>query len=403
MPRATLAHTGAGAELNSLIALLSTDPVSALQKLNPFARPAAPPNAPADDHTGLSASEDEGEAASVGKADSRQRRLAMVYEWEMDSASEGSTVGDDFEEVDWWVEEAGWIEGGDEGMDEEAVLEEKEQEQESKGAEIDDEWAGVWIVGIKEKKARGKKEDKMKAVAKQEVASAKTALAEKKLELAKELHSKAMENLQAEKEDKVDATDCFQPQSYSSKRQPPKFSPHRKFPPEFPVGRLDEVKDENAGSDVQQQYQQQAQQPGTNSEHQPPTSPHPEPKRNDKSKIPQRQTTSKQRPHSTGDIQRVVDPSIPTQRNMRPRLQLTFEIPPSAEQALTLTQLTPELAQPQQHQQPQQQKQQSHHAHPQPPPRFAYPTIDQQLTGSPTTQHQAAPRPHFSLPSPPPT
>ena len=68
-----------------------------------------------------------------------------------------------------------------------------------------------------------------------------------------------MENLQAEKEDKVDATDCFQPQSYGSKRQPPEFSPHRKFPPELPIGRWDEVKDEKAGSDVQQQYQQQAQ------------------------------------------------------------------------------------------------------------------------------------------------
>ena len=400
MPRATLAHTGAGPELNSLIALISTDPVSALQQLNPFARPAAPPNTPADDHTGLSASEDEGEAASVGKADSRQRRLAMVYEWEMDSASEGSTVGDDFEEVDWWVEEAGWIEGGSEGMDEEAVLEEKEQEQESERAEIDGEWVGVWIVGIKEKKERGKKEDKMKTVAKQ-VAPAKIALAEE-LELAKELHSKAMENLQAEKEDKVDATDFFQPQSYSSKRQPPKFSPHRKFLPEFPIGRWDEVEDEKAGSDVQQQYQQQAQQPETNSEPQPPISPHPEPKRNDTSKILQRQTTSKQRPHSSGDIQRVVDPSMPTQRNTRPHLPLTLEIPPSAERALTQTQLTPELAQPQQHQQPQQQKQQSCYAHPQPPPpRFAYPTIDQQLTGAPTTQHQAAPQPHFPLPSPP--
>ena len=100
MPRATLAHTGAGPELNSLIALLSTDPVSALQKLNPFARPAAPPSTPADDHTGLSASEDEGEAAGAGGADSRRRRLAMAYEWEMDSASEGSTLGDDFEGVD---------------------------------------------------------------------------------------------------------------------------------------------------------------------------------------------------------------------------------------------------------------------------------------------------------------
>jgi len=216
----------------------------------------------------------------------------MAYEWEMDSASEGTTVGDDFEEVDWRVEGTGWIEGGSEGMDKEAVLEGKEQEQESEGAEIDDEWVGVWIVGIKkEKKARGKKEDKMKAVAKQEVAPAKTALVEKRLELVKELRSKAMENLQAEKEDKVDATDCFQPQSYSSKRQPPKFSPHRKFPPEFPIGRWDEVKDEKAGSDVQQQYQQQAQQPETNSEPQPPISPHREPKRNDKLKIPQRQTT----------------------------------------------------------------------------------------------------------------
>ena len=269
----------------------------------------------------------------------------MAYEWEMDSASEGSTVGDDFEEVDWWVEETGWIEGGNEGMDEEAVPDEKEQEQESERAEIDDEWVGVWIVGIrKEKKGRGGEEDKMKVVAKQEVASAKTALAEKKLELAKELHSKAMENLQAEKEDKIDATDFFQPQSYSSKRQPPKFSPHRKFPPEFLIGRWGEVKGEKAGSDVQQQYQQQAQQPGTNSEPQPPISPHPEPKRNDKSRIPQRQTTSKQRPHYPGDIQRVVDLSIPTQRNMRPRLPLTFKIPPSAERAPTLTQLTPELA-----------------------------------------------------------
>jgi hypothetical protein len=189
-----------------------------------------------------------------------------------------------------------------------------------------------------------------------------------------------MEDLQAEKEDKVDATDCFQPQSYSSKRQPPKFSPHRKFPPEFPIGRLDEAKDEKAGSDVQQ-----AQQPETNSEPQPPISPHPEPKRNDKSKISQRQTTSKQRPQYTGDVRRVVDPSIPTQRDMRPCLPLTFEIPPSAERALTQTQLTPELAQPQQ---------QSRHAHPQPPPPcFAYLTIDQQLTGAPTKQHQAAPRP----------
>ena len=162
----------------------------------------------------------------------------------------------------------------------------------------------------------------------------------------------------------MDATDCFQPQSYSSKRQPPKFSSHREFPLEFPIGRWDEVKDDKAGSDVQQQYQQQVQQPETNSEPQPPISPHPGPKRNDKSKIQQRQTTSKQRPHSTGDIQHVVDPSIPTQRNIRPRLPLTLEIPPSAERALTQTQLTPELAQPQQHQQPQQQKQQSRHAHP---------------------------------------
>ena len=184
MPRATLAHTGAGPELNSLIALLNTDPVSALQKLNPFTDRAAPSNTPADDHTGLSASEDEGEAASAGKADSRQGRLAGAYEWEVDSASESSTVGDDFEEVDWQVEGTGWIEGGNEGMDEEAVLEEKEQEQESERAEIDDEWVGVWIVGTKEKKARGKKEDKMKAVAKQEVALAKTALVEKKLKLA---------------------------------------------------------------------------------------------------------------------------------------------------------------------------------------------------------------------------
>ena len=60
-----------------------------------------------------------------------------------------------------------------------------------------------------------------------------------------------MENLQAEKEDKVDTTDCFQPQSYSSKRQRPKFSPHQKFPPEFPMGRWDEVKNEKAGLDVQ--------------------------------------------------------------------------------------------------------------------------------------------------------
>lgn len=314
----------------------------------------------------------------------------MAYEWEMDSASEGSTVGDDFEGVDWRVKGTVWVEGGSEGMDKEAVLEEEEQEQESERAEIDDEWVGVWIVGIKEKKARGKEEDKMKAVAKQEVAPAKTALVEKRLELVKELHSKAMENLQAEKEDKVDATGCFQPQCYSSKRQPPKFSPHRKFPPEFPIGRWDEMKDEKAGSDVQQQYQLQAQQPETNSEPQPPISPHPEPKRNGKSKIPQRRTTSKQRPHSTGDIQRVVDPSTPTQRNMRPRLPLTFGIPPSAEQALTLTQLMPGSAQPQQYQQPQQQKQQSRHVHPQPPPpRFAYLTIDQQLTGAPTTQHQA--------------
>jgi hypothetical protein len=237
MPRATLAHTGAGPELNGLVALLGANPVSALQKLNPFARPAAPPSTPADDHTGLSASEDEGEAASAGKADSRRRRLAMAYEWEMDSASESSTLGDDFEGVDCQVEGTGWIEGGSEGMDEEAVLEGKEQEQESERAEIGDEWVGVWIVGVKEKKAQGKEEDRMKAVAKQEVAPAKTALVEKRLELVKELRSKAMENLQAEKEDKVDATDCFQPQSYSSKGQRPKFSPRRKFPPEFPMGR----------------------------------------------------------------------------------------------------------------------------------------------------------------------
>ena len=140
------------------------------------------------------------------------------------------------------------------------------------------------------------------------------------------------------------------------------------------------MKDEKADSDVQQQYQQQAQQPETNSEPQPPISPH--------SEIPQRQTTSKQRLQYTGDVRRVVDRSIPTQRNMRPHLPLTFGIPPSVEQALTLTQLTSGLAQPQQHQQ------QSRHAHPQPPPpRFAYPTIDQQLTEAPTTQHQAAPRP----------
>ena len=60
----------------------------------------------------------------------------------------------------------------------------------------------------------------MRAIAKQEVTPVKAALAEKKLELAKELHLTTMENLQAEKEDKADATDCFQPQSYSSKRQP---------------------------------------------------------------------------------------------------------------------------------------------------------------------------------------
>ena len=113
----------------------------------------------------------------------------MAYEWEMDSASEGSTAGDDFEEVDWRVEGTGWIEGGNEGMDEEAVLEGKEQEQESERAEIDDGWVGVWIVGIKmEKKERGKKEDKIEAIVKQEVAPAKTALVEKKLEFAKELH-----------------------------------------------------------------------------------------------------------------------------------------------------------------------------------------------------------------------
>lgn len=313
MPRAILAHTGAGAGLNSLIALLSADPVSALQKLNPFARPAAPLSTPADDHTGLSASENEGEAASAGKADSRRRRLAMAYEWEIDSASESNMVENDFEKVDWRVEGTGWIEGGNEGMDKEAVLEGKEQEQESERAEIDDEWVGVCIVGAKkEKKARGKKEDRMKAVAKQEVAPA---LVERRPELAKELRSKAMENLQAEKEDKVDATDCFQPQGYSSKRQPPKLSPHRKLPPKFPIGRWDEVKDEKAGSDVQQQYQQQAQQPETNSEPQPPISPHREPKGNGKLKIPQRQTTSKQRPQYTRDIRRVVDPSISTQEH----------------------------------------------------------------------------------------
>ena len=118
----------------------------------------------------------------------------MAYEWEMDSASESSTLGEDFEGVDWRVEGTGWIEGGSEGMDEEAVLEGKEQEQESERAEIDDEWVSVWIVGIKEKKAQGKEEDRMKVVAKQEVAPAKTAL-EKRLELVKGLRLKAMENL----------------------------------------------------------------------------------------------------------------------------------------------------------------------------------------------------------------
>ena len=41
-----------------------------------------------------------------------------------------------------WIggaEGTGWIEGGSEGMDEEAVLEGKEQEQESERAEIGDE------------------------------------------------------------------------------------------------------------------------------------------------------------------------------------------------------------------------------------------------------------------------
>ena len=80
-----------------------------------------------------------------------------------------------------WIggaEGTGWIEGGSEGMGEEAVLEGKEQEQESERVEIGDEWVGVWIVGIKEKKAQGKEEDRMKVVTKQEVAPAKTALGE---------------------------------------------------------------------------------------------------------------------------------------------------------------------------------------------------------------------------------
>ncbi|OCL14935.1 hypothetical protein AOQ84DRAFT_370817 [Glonium stellatum] len=251
MPRKTFINT----ELNNLTTLLSTDPIVALHKLNPFIRPAAPANPSADNSAKPPAPGNEGAgdaAKEPAKVGTRQGRLAVSYEWEMDSVSGGSTAGDEFEKVDWRIEGTGWAaseevvreeavrEGEvvyevtheetvyEETVREEVVYEEVAREEvelyQSREVEMGDEWVGIWLIGAKKgREAREKARQQARQQARE-----KKERKEKKDRRGKG-KGKAPEKT-AQGEEKLDNADRTESRSYNLNKKQPDPTPFSFLP-----------------------------------------------------------------------------------------------------------------------------------------------------------------------------